>query len=208
MAGRKHGWPLVSYCCYKTLLLPCPVLCWRTVNSEPMARAHRILTCSESNCRSSRAPWLALPIRRWSSPPVTPAAWVDSRGHAEHRATARRVEDDTATQPTANATSISFATSRPPPSRRAAGARLERSAWSLFIGNWASSFDAPTPVSNRAPFDHASCEVVEEFRPEVVKFPLWPAGKIPAGSGQSHRRQGAVVGHHRRRSHLAGTAWL
>jgi nitronate monooxygenase len=31
-------------------------------------------------------------------------------------------------------------------------------------------FDAPTPVSNRAPFDHASCEVVEEFRPEVVSF--------------------------------------
>ena len=31
-------------------------------------------------------------------------------------------------------------------------------------------FDAPTPVSNRAPFDAASCEIVEEFRPEVVSF--------------------------------------
>lgn len=31
-------------------------------------------------------------------------------------------------------------------------------------------FDAPTPVSNRAPFDHAACEVLEEFRPEVVSF--------------------------------------
>lgn len=31
-------------------------------------------------------------------------------------------------------------------------------------------FDAPTPVSNRAPFDHAACEVIEEFRPEVVSF--------------------------------------
>ena len=31
-------------------------------------------------------------------------------------------------------------------------------------------FDAPTPVSNRAPFDNAACEVVEEFRPEVVSF--------------------------------------
>lgn len=31
-------------------------------------------------------------------------------------------------------------------------------------------FDAPTPVSNRAPFDHATCEVVEELRPEVVSF--------------------------------------
>lgn len=31
-------------------------------------------------------------------------------------------------------------------------------------------FDAPTPVSNRAPFDNAACEVIEEFRPEVVSF--------------------------------------
>jgi nitronate monooxygenase len=31
-------------------------------------------------------------------------------------------------------------------------------------------FNAPTPVSNRAPFDHAACEVIEAFRPEVVSF--------------------------------------
>ncbi|CAI8905082.1 Nitronate monooxygenase [Pseudomonas sp. IT-93MI4] len=31
-------------------------------------------------------------------------------------------------------------------------------------------FDAPTPVSNRAPFDAAACAVLEEFRPEVVSF--------------------------------------
>ncbi len=33
-----------------------------------------------------------------------------------------------------------------------------------------ADFDAATPVSNRAPFDTAACEVVEEFRPEVVSF--------------------------------------
>jgi nitronate monooxygenase len=33
-----------------------------------------------------------------------------------------------------------------------------------------ADFDAPTPVSNRAPFDAAACELVEEFRPEVVSF--------------------------------------
>jgi len=33
-----------------------------------------------------------------------------------------------------------------------------------------ADFDAPTPVSNRAPFDAAACEVVEAFRPEVVSF--------------------------------------
>jgi len=31
-------------------------------------------------------------------------------------------------------------------------------------------FDAPTPVSNRAPFDQAACEVIEELLPEVVSF--------------------------------------
>ena len=31
-------------------------------------------------------------------------------------------------------------------------------------------FEAPTPVSNRAPFDATACAVVEEFRPEVVSF--------------------------------------
>ncbi len=31
-------------------------------------------------------------------------------------------------------------------------------------------FDAPTPVSNRAPFDNAACEVVEALRPQVVSF--------------------------------------
>jgi nitronate monooxygenase len=33
-----------------------------------------------------------------------------------------------------------------------------------------ADFDAPTPVSNRAPFDDAACAIVEEFRPEVVSF--------------------------------------
>lgn len=33
-----------------------------------------------------------------------------------------------------------------------------------------ADFDAPTPVSNRAPFNDAACQVVEEFLPEVVSF--------------------------------------
>ncbi|KAB0568998.1 nitronate monooxygenase [Pseudomonas palleroniana] len=33
-----------------------------------------------------------------------------------------------------------------------------------------ADFDAPTPESNRSPFNEAACEVVEEFRPEVVSF--------------------------------------
>src|SRR5690606_9644530 len=33
-----------------------------------------------------------------------------------------------------------------------------------------ADFAAPSPVSSRAPFDPASCEVVEELKPEVVSF--------------------------------------
>ncbi|WP_248730399.1 nitronate monooxygenase [Pseudomonas sp. MWU13-2517] len=33
-----------------------------------------------------------------------------------------------------------------------------------------ADFEAPTPESNRAPFNEAACKVVEEFRPEVVSF--------------------------------------
>lgn len=33
-----------------------------------------------------------------------------------------------------------------------------------------ADFDAPTPVSSRAPFDDVSCTLVEELKPEVVSF--------------------------------------
>ncbi|AZE49274.1 Enoyl-ACP reductase (FMN) [Pseudomonas chlororaphis] len=33
-----------------------------------------------------------------------------------------------------------------------------------------ADFEAPTPVSNRAPFDTVSCELVEELRPQIVSF--------------------------------------
>ncbi|MCI0913402.1 MULTISPECIES: nitronate monooxygenase family protein [Pseudomonas] len=33
-----------------------------------------------------------------------------------------------------------------------------------------ADFEAPTPVSNRAPFDEHSCQWVEQLRPEVVSF--------------------------------------
>ena len=33
-----------------------------------------------------------------------------------------------------------------------------------------ADFQAPTPVSNRAPFDEQSCQLVEQLRPEVVSF--------------------------------------
>ena len=33
-----------------------------------------------------------------------------------------------------------------------------------------ADFEAPTPVSNRAPFNESACEVIETYRPEVVSF--------------------------------------
>lgn len=33
-----------------------------------------------------------------------------------------------------------------------------------------ADFDAPTPLSNRTPFDDAACRVLEEMRPKVVSF--------------------------------------
>lgn len=33
-----------------------------------------------------------------------------------------------------------------------------------------ADFDAPTPTSNRAPFDETACALIEELRPEVVSF--------------------------------------
>jgi len=65
-------------------------------------------------------------------------------------------------------------------------------------------FDTPTPVSNRAPFDHAACEVIEALLPEVVSFHFGLPEKSPGWDrGESHRGQSAVFGHHRRRSTVA-----
>ncbi|MNO81256.1 Nitronate monooxygenase [compost metagenome] len=33
-----------------------------------------------------------------------------------------------------------------------------------------ADFEGPTPVSNRAPFDEQSCQLIEQLRPEVVSF--------------------------------------
>ncbi len=57
-------------------------------------------------------------------------------------------------------------------------------------------FNAPTPVSSRAPFDETSCQLVEELRPEIV-LSLRPAAQAPARSGQGHRRAHHWLRHHR-----------
>jgi nitronate monooxygenase len=57
-----------------------------------------------------------------------------------------------------------------PPAPDEQRARDWKSLLEPYYRELGADFDAPTPVSNRAPFDVAACEVVEEFRPEVVSF--------------------------------------
>ena len=44
------------------------------------------------------------------------------------------------------------------------------SGWRPIIRNWGSIPAAPFNAANRAPFDAAMCELVEELKPEVVSF--------------------------------------
>ena len=62
---------------------------------------------------------------------------------------------------------------------------------------------APINAANRAPFDAAMCEVVEELKPEVVSFHfgLPDAGAARAGQGSRLHRDG--VGDHREGGDLA-----
>ena len=57
-----------------------------------------------------------------------------------------------------------------PPAADAVREREWKNLLEPYYRELGADFDAPTPVSNRAPFDNAACEVVEEFRPEVVSF--------------------------------------
>ncbi|CAM3675773.1 putative nitronate monooxygenase [Pseudomonas reidholzensis] len=53
-----------------------------------------------------------------------------------------------------------------------------------------ADFEAPTPVSNRAPFDEQSCQLIEQLRPEVVSFHF---GLPPADLLQRVKAAGAKV---------------
>ncbi len=69
-------------------------------------------------------------------------------------------------------------------------------------------FDAPTPVSNRTPFDDAACRVLEEMRPKVVSFHFGLPEKSLLDRVKATGAKNPLVSHHRRGSHLARTARL
>lgn len=57
-----------------------------------------------------------------------------------------------------------------PPEPDEAGDQRWKALLEPYYRELGADFEAPTPVSNRAPFNDAACQVVEEFRPEVVSF--------------------------------------
>lgn len=57
-----------------------------------------------------------------------------------------------------------------PPDFDAGRAERWKQALAPYYQEVGADFTAPTPVSNRAPFDEQSCQLVEQLRPEVVSF--------------------------------------
>jgi nitronate monooxygenase len=64
---------------------------------------------------------------------------------------------------------LNFFCHRPPADDPARIARWKE-ALQPYYQQSGADFAAPSPVSSRAPFDQASCELVEELKPEVVSF--------------------------------------
>lgn len=64
---------------------------------------------------------------------------------------------------------LNFFCHQPPPPDTNRDARWKQ-ALKPYYNEVGADFDAPTPVSNRAPFDEQSCQLVEQLRPEVVSF--------------------------------------
>ncbi|CAM5298871.1 NAD(P)H-dependent flavin oxidoreductase [Pseudomonas fragi] len=57
-----------------------------------------------------------------------------------------------------------------PPEYDEAAIEQWKSLFKPYYSELGADYDAPTPVSSRAPFDDATCALVEELRPEVVSF--------------------------------------
>lgn len=57
-----------------------------------------------------------------------------------------------------------------PPQADAEQAERWKQALKPYYDEVGADFDAPTPVSSRAPFDEAACALVEQFKPAVVSF--------------------------------------
>ncbi|MDD1979326.1 nitronate monooxygenase family protein [Pseudomonas putida] len=80
-----------------------------------------------------------------------------------------RTELQTFSQASSGPLNVNFFCHQPPqpdPARDAAW----KQALKPYYEELDADFDAPTPVSNRAPFDDATCQLIEAFKPAVVSF--------------------------------------
>ncbi|VVM45323.1 hypothetical protein PS662_00518 [Pseudomonas fluorescens] len=80
-----------------------------------------------------------------------------------------REELQTIRQHTARPFSVNFFCHQPPAADEQR-ARDWKNLLEPYYRELGVDFEAPTPVSNRAPFDDATCQVIEELRPPVVSF--------------------------------------
>lgn len=64
---------------------------------------------------------------------------------------------------------VNFFCHQPPEPDTAQAARWKQ-ALKPYYDEVGADFQAPTPVSNRAPFDEAACALIEAYRPAVVSF--------------------------------------
>jgi len=100
---------------------------------------------------------------------VSNAGGLGSMPAAMHSTEQLRDELKTIHQQTQRPINVNFFCHQPPPAdeQRAQDWKHLLQPYYQELG---VDFDAPTPVSNRAPFDSAACEVIEALRPEVVSF--------------------------------------
>ncbi|PWB31379.1 2-nitropropane dioxygenase [Pseudomonas sp. SDI] len=80
-----------------------------------------------------------------------------------------RQELETFAQASRGPLNLNFFCHQPPPPDAERAARWKQ-ALKPYYDEVGADFAAPTPVSNRAPFDAAACALIEEFRPAVVSF--------------------------------------
>lgn len=64
---------------------------------------------------------------------------------------------------------LNFFCHQPPPADEARDRRW-KDTLQPYYHELGADFEAPTPVSNRAPFNDAACQLVEQLRPQVVSF--------------------------------------
>lgn len=76
---------------------------------------------------------------------------------------------DTIRQATSKPLNVNFFVHQTPPTDASEG-RAWRDRLAPYYAEWGLNTEPPAPVAGRAPFDAAFCQLMEQYRPEVVSF--------------------------------------